>query len=258
MRFQLNLQLDKNASGDILPINYQYEQSAVIYKILSRAGGDFSEWLHDNGYGTETGRKFKLFTFSQLGVDSYRVLKQSGRLRIFSDVVRWQISFLPEISTREFIKGIFANQSFEIGDRYSSVRFLVRNITAMEPPVFTNEMTFRSLSPICIKYKPDTDTTVYLSPDDSRACPAVISDLKRRYRSFYGKDIDDESQCGFEVLDRPKSKLITIKAGTPMETRVRGYLCRFKIKAPAELMKIAYDCGVGEQGSQGFGCVEPV
>ena len=49
MRFRLVLEVDR-AQGDLLPLNYQYEQSAVIYKILSRSDRDYSSWLHDNGF----------------------------------------------------------------------------------------------------------------------------------------------------------------------------------------------------------------
>ena len=36
MRFKLTLEVNKKAFGNRLPINYQYEQSCVIYKILAR------------------------------------------------------------------------------------------------------------------------------------------------------------------------------------------------------------------------------
>ena len=49
MRFKLILEVNRKAFGNILPINYQYEQSAAIYKILSRADKDYSTWLHNNG-----------------------------------------------------------------------------------------------------------------------------------------------------------------------------------------------------------------
>jgi CRISPR-associated endoribonuclease Cas6 len=34
MRFKLTLTVRKQTFGNVLPINYQYEQSAVIYRIL--------------------------------------------------------------------------------------------------------------------------------------------------------------------------------------------------------------------------------
>ena len=60
----------------------------------------------------------------------------------------------------------------------------------------------------------------------------------------------------FETLSKPKSVLVTIKSGTPQQTRVRGFMCKYRMTAPSELMKIAYDAGVGEKGSLGFGMVE--
>ncbi|MBR4897559.1 MAG: hypothetical protein IKZ48_02055 [Prevotella sp.] len=53
----------------------------------------------------------------------------------------------------------------------------------------------------------------------------------------------------------PKSALVRIKAGTPNETRVRGYRLHFKIDLPEELMQIAYESGLGEKGSMGFGMI---
>lgn len=47
MRFKMTFRIDRSL-GDCLPINYQYEQSAVIYKILSNADKAYSAWLHVN------------------------------------------------------------------------------------------------------------------------------------------------------------------------------------------------------------------
>ena len=41
MRFKMTFRIDRS-QGDCLPINYQYEQSAVIYKILSNADKAYS------------------------------------------------------------------------------------------------------------------------------------------------------------------------------------------------------------------------
>ena len=65
MRFRLILTVDRRSFDDLLPINYQYEQSAVIYRILSKASEEYADWLHHNGFQLESGRRFKLFTFSQ-------------------------------------------------------------------------------------------------------------------------------------------------------------------------------------------------
>ena len=112
MRFRLTLEVDKKAFGNILPINYQYEQSAVIYKIISKSNEKYSSWLHNNGYSLENGKAFKLFTYSPFEIEKYRIDRETARIRIESSVVKWEISFLPEESTQEFILGVFKEQSF--------------------------------------------------------------------------------------------------------------------------------------------------
>lgn len=253
----MTLQVDKEPFGNMLPINYQYEQSAVIYRILSRANEEFSRWLHDNGYRLENGKIFKLFTYSRLKIEKRKVFPESERIAILSDSVEWQISFLPESSTEKFIQGLFSNQEFEIGDKKSVVRFKVRNVEVMSMPEFAEEMEFVTMSPMCLQFKRVEDgTTEYLSPVDSCAAEIIKQGLSDRYKAFYGVEIAHSGTFGFEVLNEPKSVLVKIKANTPEQIRIRGYQCQFRMRGPKELMRVMYDSGIGSLGSQGFGCVQ--
>ena len=147
MRFKLSLHIDKSVFGDKLPLNYTYELSSVVYKIFSKSDKEFAVWLHENGFSSGN-KKFKLFTFSRLHVPLFRI--EGEFMHILSDTVEWQISFLPERSTLEFISGVFQNQTFELGTRQANVRFNVYEISVMPPPIFTETMEFETLSPICI------------------------------------------------------------------------------------------------------------
>ncbi|MBP1663767.1 MAG: CRISPR-associated endoribonuclease, partial [Bacteroidetes bacterium] len=115
MRFKLQLHINKQRYGDILPFNYQYECSALIYKIMARSDAAFAAWLHDNGYQSER-KQFKLFTYSRLHIPQYKVV--GNNMQILSDTIEWYISFLPEISTRQFVQGIFSEQTFELGNKF--------------------------------------------------------------------------------------------------------------------------------------------
>lgn len=64
MRFNLTLNIDKRLHNSLLPLNYQYECSALIYKILFNANQDYATWLHQNGFKADK-KQFKLFTFSR-------------------------------------------------------------------------------------------------------------------------------------------------------------------------------------------------
>ena len=254
MRFKLTLEVNKKAFGNRLPINYQYEQSCVIYKILARANKDYATWLHENGFRKENGKTFKFFSYSRLLIEKYRILREEGRLQILSDTVEWQLSFLPEKSTQCFIQGLFMNQVFEIGDCKSAVQFIVRNVEVMPSPEFVEEMVFRTLSPICLKLRHEGKKVDYLSPADSVSSYILFKGLIEKYSLFYGTKcpfcVED---CRMEVLDQPKSALVKIKTDTPPETSVRGFMCRLKISAPMELIKLLYESSAGSLGSMGFG-----
>lgn len=259
MRFKLTLTVDERAFGNILPLNYQYEQSAVIYRILSYAGGEFSTWLHNNGF-TLGNKKFKLFTFSRLIVPQYGIDTQRQVMRIQSKTVEWMISFLPEIATEKFITGVFKNQTFQLGNKNYVVQFRIKEIKILPEPVFREDgMEFRSLSPVCISRRTPDLKIKYLSPEDPIAKTAFLQSLLNRYEAFYGQPYPlppGEINYDLKILTPPKPVLITIKAGLPEETKIRGYLCNFRVIAPAPLLKILYNSGAGEKGSLGFGCVE--
>lgn len=257
MRFKLQLEVNKNVFGNRLPINYQYEQSAVIYRILARADKDYATWLHENGYRMENGKTFKFFSYSRFMIGKYKVLREKEQLQILSDTIEWQISFLPEKSTQRFIQGLFMNQVFEVGDRRSKVQFTVRNVEVMPSPDFTEEMTFRTLSPVCLKLRRDGKNVDYLSLADAAAPYILFKGLVEKYALFYGIEcpfhIED---CRMEVLSQPKSALIKIKVDTLQETSVRGFMGRMKILAPLEMMRFLYESSVGSLSSMGFGFLD--
>ena len=258
MKFKITLQTNRQY-GNLLPFNYQYEQSAVIYRILAQADMQYSSWLHENGYLLHEAKRFKLFCYSPFIFEKVKPLPEAGCLDIIGEKAVWYISFIPEKSTLEFIQGIFAHQSFTIGNKKYQVAFDVVGVEAMSMPQLTEQIAFQAMSPICVKLHEDNKTQ-YLSPDNPMFADGILKGLKARYESIHGQPLDmNDKAFAFELTDKKvKSKLITIKANTPYESRVRGYLCSFRLKAPLELMKIAYEGGVGEQCSQGFGFIKNI
>ena len=150
MKFKITLKIDRKF-GDLLPFNYQYEQSAVIYRILAQADTQYSAWLHENGYLLHERKRFKLFCYSPFIFEKVRPLPEAGCLKIIGERAVWYISFIPEKSTLEFIQGIFAHQSFSIGNKEHRVAFDVVGVEAIPMPQLSEEMTFVALSPICVK-----------------------------------------------------------------------------------------------------------
>lgn len=262
MRFRITLRINAQQFGRRLPINYQYEMSAAIYKILSSADSGFATWLHQNGFQMDNGKQFKLFTFSRLQIpkNGFTIIKQSNQLELKSQTVDFQISFMPENSTQTFIGGVFENRTFEIGRKGAIVQFEVESIELIQPPEFKETMMYHTLSPISVSCHDEQGRDRYpQTPQEFKDAEWIrermLQNLIDKFSAFYGKEYSGEKFLKYLTLSEPKSSLIAIKAGTPAETKVRGFMCQLALNAPSELQRIAYESGLGELNSQGFGCL---
>jgi len=246
--------MNSQAFGNRLPINYQYELSAWIYRIIEQGDLQYAEWLHQNGF-SENHRNFKLFVFSNLYSQGIRFEKD--RLIFRSDNASFYLSLLPEKSTEAFIKGIFKEQEFFLGDKVSKVQFSVQQIELAHPPDFTKSFVFKTLSPVVVTVGQENSRYPrYVNPEENNYGQLIFNNLTEKYKSFHQKPFAGDTNFKFELLSPPRSKLIRIKAGTSEETQVRGYVFTFRLAADSELLKIMYDAGFGEKNAQGFGCVE--
>lgn len=260
MRFNITLRVNGNAFGRRLPLNYQYELSSAVYRILASKNEEFATWLHENGFKTETGKTFKLFTFSRLFPEKFRLLPQSNQMELLSDIVKWQIGFLPEKSTQQFIEGLFQNWVFEVGNKQTTVQFEMAGVELLSPIAPSETMTFDALSPISVSQKDELKRDCYPKNANEFKTASwirerLLQNLLDKYEAFHKHPFESDSFFDFKALTEPKSALVTIKAGTPQETKVRGFMCKLTLHCPKELMQIAYECGLGEGNSQGFGCL---
>lgn len=258
MRFLISLQ--REGSGSILPINYQYELSSLIYRIIDRADSAFSEFLHRQGY-VAYGKNFRLFTFSRLKFDRYQVIPGSDRLVHEGDRASFEISFLVDRAAEEFIKGLFLDQRLVLGDKLNRVSYHVSQIAAKETPNFREIMRYRCLSPLFIRRKRDEGGEDYLRPDDRDFGILLMRNLQAKNSAFVAQ-ADGEVMVrelipdfSFTPLGKVYQNGVLIKQHTPYQTKLIAYLFEFQLRAPVELQEIGYYGGFGHLGSQGFGCV---
>lgn len=252
MRFRISLEVLGHGNPTI-PINYQYETSAWIYHTIAKGNREYASWLHRNGFA-DGNKQFRLFTFSRLLIADKRVI--ADRIHIQSGVISVVLSFLPEKSTEEFIRGVFANQHFVLGDSRSRVELRVSSVELIPDPAFTDTMVFEAMSPIVLSVRGSNGAPHYTAPSEVGTASRLQHNLLRKYKVFYGGSFVGTHALGFELLSLPRKHGITIKAGTAEQTRVIGYAYRFKIKLAPELLRVGYSSGFGEKNSMGFGCVE--
>lgn len=270
MRFCLTL---TNERKEVLPLNYQYPLSAWIYNVLKKADPQFTRWLHEHGYQYSKNRIFKLFVFSNLMLSKAKLIKDRPYLEVAPGMHRFYMSFCIMEAAEHFIRGLFTDQRIQIGDRYQRADFQVSSVERIADPPLKGEAEFKCLSPIVVsrpEFRKDKLQGTYLGPKAPDYSERLRDNLVKKYLTVYygaqavskegNKDIAtgdlpfNPGKWEFECLGSARSRLQTFKAGQPGETRVRGFVFRFRVKAPAEMIKVGYEAGFGEKGSLGFGC----
>jgi CRISPR-associated endoribonuclease Cas6 len=263
MKFKLTL--EPASLSRILPINYQYEFSSWIYKTIHFGDPKFANWLHNQGY-MDGKKQFRLFTFSRLIPEKYEI--RGDRIELQGNHAIIHISFYAEEAKEPFIIGLFQNQEFAIGDKISKVQFHVKSIEKLPEPEWLETMVFRAETPMVISVK-ETETSKsakYLSPEDNGYDNYFLKNLITKHLALMKQQnkLNQQITFGntpgikFTLLNKPKSKVIKIKAGTSEETSIKGYLFDFSITAPIEIIKLGYYAGFGEKNSLGFGCCEMI
>lgn len=259
MRFFISL--ERQSIRSVLPVNYQYELSSLIYRLIDRADSDFSEFLHGAGY-VAFGKKYRLFVFSRLKFDQYQVIKGTDRIVHEGRKAWFEISFLIDRAAEGFIRGLFLDQGLEIGDRRGSVAYTITQVAGQQPPLFSEWMTYRCLSPIFIRRKRPEGGEDYLHPGDRDFWILLVRNLtaKQQALALASAEGDLLTTClphfDYKVLGKVYKNGVTIKQHTERETKLIGYAFEFSLRLPKELQEIGYYGGFGHLGSQGFGCVE--
>ena len=257
MRYRLSL--TRTGHADLLPINYASELSAWVYRTLHTANPAYAAFLRQQGYSSDerAGQGFRFFTFSTLEVKHFKLMKEEDSLQVFSEEVQLEVSFLSDEAAMYFARGLAADPVLRIGNGNSPIVFQVRRLEGLALPAFQRRELYSTASPVNItvnRWQEGRLRQHYLSPADPEFGAALVKNLIRKYEALTGLTLSADG-IRFELLSEPKSRLITLNAGTPAETRVRGFHADFALTAPAELHRIAWLAGLGEKNAQGFGCL---
>lgn len=257
MRFRIRLN-STNGSA-FLPVDYQYSLASAVYKIIKKGDEAYSRFLHDEGFSPGGLRRFKLFTFSPLSLPRYTLWKEKGVFELHGHELSFTVSFMADKAAEAFIKGMFTDQHFSIGDKFQQLDMEVSMVEAMEPPLFKETMTYRCLSPLVVELKePDKKYETYLPPDHPRFEELLLQNLVAKCTALNILHNDhrfENDTPQFRLLGDYKSRLITIKPYTPEQTKVRGYLFDFELTAPEYMHEMGYYAGFGMNNGMGFGAV---
>ncbi len=246
----------------VLPINYNYFLTSLIYKFIGNSSQDYSTFLHDEGYRLGESKKgFKLFTFSMLQGGEYRA--DHGEIVFLSGHVRWEISSPVNDFIQHLIEGFFSEgREIVIGPEGGEVRFLVECVETLPRPEFKEKMSFTCLSPITVSQSVNTPGGLkchYLRPWEDGFSETIRNNLAKKYRLVNGNEIGDGAfriKIDTEYMNKRSGKItkkISFKG-----TDIVGFMAPFEVIGNPELVEIGYEAGFGEKGSMGFGMVKEI
>lgn len=263
MQFVLRLLADKPNAA--IPFNYPYLLTGWIYRVLADADQDYTRFLHERGYRPERHpgdrKTFRLFTFSDLRMHGYELRPREGCFVLTSPIVDWTLSFYVEHAAEAFIQGLFMDQHLTLMNRRFRADLTVERVGTVVLPVPSDVLTLRTLSPVVVAMKDNAGIDQYLHPADEAFGPLLLGNLIDKYRSVAAVNapIPDWREMNYTSLTpagKIKSRLVTIKEGSPAETKVRGwYGFDMALRGPAEVLEVGLLAGVGRYNAEGFGCV---
>lgn len=243
----------------MLPINYQYPMSAAIYRIINKGDAAYASFLHEEGYG----KGFKLFTFSQLNVP-FKI--EVDRLKLLRNEANFKVAFHLPQAMESFVKGLFQSEEIVIADKQSKVSFSVNSVESLSNPLQQyneNEIvniTLKPLSPVVAGLQNEKGNYDFLSPQDPRFVESLIYNWRNKITTCNDAATGSGALLMMEVVmmkQPPKSRLITIKADTEQETKIRGWM-NFELKITGErrFVELLLNAGCGVYNSQGMGMME--
>ena len=259
---RIALELSHRARSLILPVNVNHQISALIYQIVSNSSSEFAKKLHEQGYRLDK-RTFKLFTFSPLIPGGHRRWRMNGDGTMSADVR--SVSLLISSGKTEFVEHLVVGLLHQPFVQIGRQRFRVETVKKLDLPGLGDDMQFIMLSPLVCSTKREGDKYPrFLLPGDEGFERVLLENLLGKYEALYGKPFEGDNvglqfEVSQEYLERKNgkiTKLVTLKEGSPDETKVRGTLAPFRLCVPKELMEVGYYCGFGGLNAQGFGMVK--
>jgi len=242
-----------------IPINYQYNLAAAIYRIMQKGDAEYASFLHQQGYG----KGFKLFCFSQL----YCKFSLSGdRMTLLQPDAQFVASFHLPQALEGFVKGLFVSEKLEIADKKSKAVFAVESVEVLPNALAEYDdaemisITSIPLSPVVAGIKNARDHYDYLSPGQSLFAESLCYNWRSKIESCYDAETAASALLSIEVLaiKQPfKSRLMTMKANTAAETKVRGWLnLRLRLRAEKRWVDLLLQSGAGLYNAMGCGCIQ--
>ncbi len=241
MRIKINL---ISKVGVSIPFDYNYNIYLYFRKVLF----DYFK-INKPKFIIRYKNNFPDFTFSQLMIPKREI--EPGFIKIKSDYFSIFVSSIDNKFIEYLTKALYTRKEFQIFDK----SFKIRKIDIIEEPEFTSPMKFKMISPLFLAKK-EGKKVRFIRPEDSDLNECFgIELIKNKKKHFTGKI--DQNAIKFSIdqnyMEKNKrmSRFFTIR-----NVNYKTILAPFFLEGDIELIKFAYESGIGSKTHYGFGMIE--
>ena len=237
MRIKITLKGKDNLE---IHYNYNYTLSSLIYNTI--ADSNLSEKLHSSD-------SFKFFTFSQINVKQPKFNKNGiiARNGIFS----FYLSSPHDKLIQNLTQGFLEKEIIFLNEKMNTL-----NVELIKTPNFDDKVRLNTLSPIIIRSKREIDGKIKIwdLPPSDDFFKGIENNLTKKYCIFNKINQTNKQITAYSEMANVKRKRITINT-CAKTTFHRAYLMDLILEGDTDLIKFAYDVGLGEKNSMGFGMI---
>jgi len=239
----MRLKADFKMSTDWLVKDYRSIFMALIKSVFMM----YDPVLYANLYGTEEQKRKvnKPFTFS-VRFPQYKGIE--GNKMLCGNKISLLFSSDEETLFTAFYNGLKAKQKITIGVNYPII-FELEHIQLLPlKRIQTNKVLFRTISPILVNDKgSNLDYLSPTKPEFTRAFKEIIAIQANNFKI----------PCTEEMIEFEINAMKRLPLSHYNQT-MTSWLGEFVLQAPADVLQLVYDTGIGVRRSQGFGMLEIV
>jgi CRISPR-associated endoribonuclease Cas6 len=244
MRIKISIEpVDKKKIS--LPNHYNCLLQGFLYKNFDKV---IADKIHNKGYRYGR-REFRLFTFSRL-LGEFRLEK--GNIFYKGKCILWVASPITEI-LESFACNLARRGMVKLGNNHCQ-------IASIEVPFsqdYKEDLLVRAISPITVYStlltRDKKKKTYNYTPFEREFSELIKRNLLKKYAVV--NKLNECPSFDFSItperISNRNEHIVLYK-----RTVIKGWSGVYRIKGNLDLIKLAFDCGMGAKNSQGFGMIE--
>lgn len=234
------------SSGEInLPVHHNELIHGMIYEMISNL--TMRHILHEEGFPLGQ-RRFKLFCFSRL-MGACRFEKGRDEF-IFGPDPTLVISSPISLLIQEIGMSLLQQGWIRLG----SHRLGIKKVHVSDLQQRQSSLVATMISPVTVystEIRDGKKYTHYFRPGDLEFRELIKSNLEKKYYLVRGRHMDDCFQITPLKVEKSDRKVLKFK-----ETWILSWMGQYLLEGDPDVLKVAYDAGLGVKNPQGFGCFE--